>query len=104
MPEGKDCISPAAHSAFDTPIEMLEFIERLCQLSGGKPVGFKVLRRSPWEWFAICKAMLHTGIPPDFIVVDGAEGGMGAAPVSSPTAWARRCRKGRFGQQHPGEG
>lgn len=81
VPEGKDCISPAAHSAFDTPIEMLEFIERLRQLSGGKPVGFKFCVGHPWEWFAICKAMLHTGILPDFIVVDGAEGGTGAAPV-----------------------
>jgi glutamate synthase domain-containing protein 2 len=78
---GRDCISPAAHSAFRTPIEMMQFIEQLRQLSGGKPVGFKLCIGHPWEWFALCKAMMHTGILPDFIVVDGSEGGTGAAPV-----------------------
>jgi glutamate synthase domain-containing protein 2 len=78
---GKDCISPAAHSAFSTPREMMQFIARLRRLSGGKPVGFKLCIGHPWEWFAIVKAMLATGITPDFIVVDGAEGGTGAAPV-----------------------
>jgi glutamate synthase domain-containing protein 2 len=81
VPEGIDCISPAAHSAFSTPLEMMAFIEKLRQLSGGKPVGFKLCIGHPWEWFAIVKAMLATGIAPDFIVVDGAEGGTGAAPV-----------------------
>ena len=76
-----DCISPARHSAFDTPVEMLHFIERLRTLSGGKPTGFKLCIGHPWEWFAIAKAMLVTGITPDFIVVDGAEGGTGAAPL-----------------------
>jgi hypothetical protein len=60
---------------------MLQFIERLRELSGGKPTGFKLCIGHPWEWFAICKAMLETGIVPDFIVVDGAEGGTGAAPL-----------------------
>ena len=78
---GVDCVSPASHSAFRTPIEMMQFIERLRTLSGGKPVGFKLCIGHPWEWFAIAKAMLSTGITPDFIVVDGAEGGTGAAPV-----------------------
>ena len=78
---GVDCVSPASHSAFKTPIEMMHFIERLRTLSGGKPVGFKLCIGHPWEWFAIAKAMLETGITPDFIVVDGAEGGTGAAPV-----------------------
>ena len=78
---GTDCVSPASHSAFGTPIEMLLFIERLRVLSGGKPTGFKFCIGHPWEWFAICKAMLETGITPDFIVVDGAEGGTGAAPL-----------------------
>ncbi len=78
---GVDCVSPASHSAFSTPIEMLQFIDRLRNLSGGKPVGFKLCIGHPWEWFAIAKAMLETGILPDFIVVDGAEGGTGAAPV-----------------------
>ncbi|MFT3818504.1 MAG: FMN-binding glutamate synthase family protein [Rubrivivax sp.] len=81
VPVGVDCISPASHSAFGTPVEMMRFIERLRQLSGGKPTGFKLCIGHPWEWFAICKAMLETGILPDFIVVDGAEGGTGAAPL-----------------------
>lgn len=77
----QDCNSPAKHSAFSTPIELMEFIVKLRRLSGGKPVGFKLCIGHPWEWFAIAKAMLKTGITPDFIVVDGAEGGTGAAPV-----------------------
>jgi glutamate synthase domain-containing protein 2 len=81
VPIGVDCVSPAAHSAFSTPIEMLQFIDRLRMLSGGKPVGFKFCIGHPWEWFAICKAMLVTGLTPDFIVIDGAEGGTGAAPL-----------------------
>ncbi|MDQ1922694.1 FMN-binding glutamate synthase family protein [Massilia pseudoviolaceinigra] len=78
---GVDCLSPASHSAFSTPIEMLHFIERLRTLSGGKPTGFKLAIGHPWEFFGIVKAMLVTGIVPDFIVVDGGEGGTGAAPV-----------------------
>lgn len=78
---GVDCISPSSHSAFHTPIEMLQFITKLRQLSGGKPVGIKLCVGHPWEWFAIVKAMMETDITPDFIVVDGAEGGTGAAPV-----------------------
>ncbi len=81
VPEGADCISPAAHSAFSTPVELLEFIARLRELSGGKPTGFKFCVGHPWEWFGLVKAMLATGITPDFIVVDGAEGGTGAAPL-----------------------
>ena len=81
VPVGTDCVSPAAHSAFSTPIEMLAFIERLRSLSGGKPTGFKFCIGHPWEWFALAKAMVETGITPDFIVVDGAEGGTGAAPL-----------------------
>ena len=81
VPVAVDCISPARHSAFDTPVEMLQFVDRLRELSGGKPTGFKLCIGHPWEWLAICKAMLHTGIVPDFIVVDGAEGGTGAAPL-----------------------
>jgi glutamate synthase domain-containing protein 2 len=78
---GVACISPSSHSAFSTPIEMMQFIDRLRRLSGGKPTGFKLCIGHPWEWFAIAKAMLATGIVPDFIVVDGAEGGTGAAPL-----------------------
>jgi glutamate synthase domain-containing protein 2 len=81
VPEYEDCVSPASHSAFQTPVQMLEFIARLRELSGGKPVGFKLCIGHPWEWFAICKAMQKTGITPDFIVVDGTEGGTGAAPL-----------------------
>ncbi|MDT8990841.1 FMN-binding glutamate synthase family protein [Curvibacter sp. APW13] len=81
VPVGVDCVSPASHSAFSTPIEMMHFIERLRELSGGKPVGFKLCIGHPWEWFAMVKAMLATGITPDFVVVDGAEGGTGAAPL-----------------------
>ncbi|AZY49442.1 FMN-binding glutamate synthase family protein [Bordetella avium] len=77
----QDCNSPASHSAFDSPIGLMHFVARLRELSGGKPVGFKFCMGHPWEWFAIVKAMLKTGITPDFIVVDGAEGGTGAAPV-----------------------
>ena len=81
VPVGVDCISPARHPAFETPREMLQFIDRLRALSGGKPTGFKLCIGHPWEWFAICKAMLETDIVPDFIVVDGGEGGTGAAPL-----------------------
>ena len=81
VPEGVDCVSPASHSAFSTPVELLEFVARLRDLSGGKPTGFKFCVGHPWEWFALVKAMLKTGITPDFIVVDGAEGGTGAAPL-----------------------
>jgi glutamate synthase domain-containing protein 2 len=78
---GCDVISPASHSAFDGPIGLLQFVDRLRGLCGDKPVGFKLAIGHPWEWFAIAKAMRETGITPDFIVVDGAEGGTGAAPL-----------------------
>lgn len=78
---GEDCISPAYHKAFSTPVQMMAFIGEMRRLSGGKPVGFKLCIGHPWEFLAICKAMLQTGIYPDFIVVDGNEGGTGAAPV-----------------------
>ena len=78
---GEDCISPARHSTFDSPEGLLHFIARLRELSGGKPTGFKMALGHPWEWFGIAKAMRTTGILPDFIVVDGGEGGTGAAPL-----------------------
>ena len=81
VPMGQDCVSPASHSAFSTPRGLLEFVDRLRTLSGGKPTGFKLCIGHPWEFFAIAKAMIETGIVPDFIVVDGAEGGTGAAPL-----------------------
>ncbi len=79
--EGEDCISPASHSAFSTPMEMVAFIAKLRELAGGKPVGFKLCVGHPWEFLGVCKAMVETGITPDFIVVDGMEGGTGAAPL-----------------------
>jgi len=78
---GVDCVSPASHSVFSTPIQLLEFIAKMRELSGGKPAGMKLAIGHPWEFFAIAKAMVKTGITPDFIVVDGSEGGTGAAPV-----------------------
>jgi glutamate synthase domain-containing protein 2 len=81
VPMGVECHSPSSHSAFSTPIGLLEFVDRLRDLSGGKPTGFKLAMGHPWEWFAIAKAMKQTGIVPDFIVVDGGEGGTGAAPL-----------------------
>ena len=81
VPVGVECVSPSSHSAFRTPLEMMHFIARLRQLSGGKPVGFKLCIGHPWEWFGLVKAMLETDITPDFIVVDGGEGGTGAAPL-----------------------
>jgi glutamate synthase domain-containing protein 2 len=78
---GEDCISPPFHRSFSTPLEMLAFIVELRRLSGGKPTGFKLCIGHPWEFLAICKAMLESGNYPDFIVVDGNEGGTGAAPL-----------------------
>lgn len=86
VPMGQDCVSPARHSAFSTPLELLQFMARLREMSGGKPVGFKLAIGHPWEWFGIAKAMQEQAeanpeLLPDFIVVDGAEGGTGAAPA-----------------------
>lgn len=77
----KDCISPPGHTTFSTPVGMMQFIEELRRLSGGKPVGFKLCVGHPHEFLALTKAMIETGITPDFIVVDGTEGGTGAAPL-----------------------
>lgn len=81
IPEGVDCISPSYHSAFKTPLELVAFWQQIRELSGGKPVGIKLCIGQPWQFMAIVKAMLQTKNYPDFIVVDGAEGGTGAAPV-----------------------
>ena len=81
VPIGKDVNSPPTHSAFDNPIGLLNFVEKLRDLSGGKPVGFKLCIGKKSEFMGICKAMLETGITPDFITIDGAEGGTGAAPT-----------------------
>jgi glutamate synthase domain-containing protein 2 len=81
IPLGKDVVSPPTHTAFSTPIEFMHFIALLRELSGGKPIGFKLCLGSHREFFAICKAMLATDIIPDFITIDGGEGGTGAAPL-----------------------
>lgn len=81
VPAHEDCLSPAGHSAFSTPIELLEFAAQMRELSGGKPVGIKLCIGQMHEPFALVKAILETGILPEFIVVDGGEGGTGAAPV-----------------------
>ncbi|MGE4477051.1 MAG: FMN-binding glutamate synthase family protein, partial [Stutzerimonas sp.] len=81
VPMDRDCVSPASHSSFSTPLELLDFIAQLRELSEGKPIGFKLCLGHPWEFMAIAKAMLQSGILPDFIVVDGKEGGTGAAPL-----------------------
>ncbi|MBJ21315.1 MAG: FMN-binding glutamate synthase family protein [bacterium] len=80
VPMGADVVSPPGHGAFSTPIGLLEFVTRLRDLSGGKPVGFKLCVGKQREFLAICRAMLETGLVPDFITVDGGEGGTGAAP------------------------
>ncbi|MFU8816221.1 MAG: FMN-binding glutamate synthase family protein [Pseudomonadales bacterium] len=78
---GKTVVSPASHGEFDSPVGLLEFVDRLRSLSGGKPVGFKLCIGRRTDFFAICKAMVETGLLPDFITVDGGEGGTGAAPL-----------------------
>jgi glutamate synthase domain-containing protein 2 len=78
---GEDVISPPYHTAFTNPLELMTFIQKLRDLSGGKPVGFKLCVGHKSEFLAICKAMVKTGITPDFITVDGGEGGTGAAPL-----------------------
>lgn len=94
IPVGEDCLSPAAHSSFSTPIEMLEWIAELREIGRGKPVGIKLCVGQPHEVFAIAKAMLKTGITPDFITVDGAEGGTGAAPLELSNSVGMPLREG----------
>jgi glutamate synthase domain-containing protein 2 len=81
VPMGQDVMSPPGHTAFKTPVELLQFIGRLRDLSEGKPIGFKLCLGKRHEFLALCKAMIETGITPDFITVDGGEGGTGAAPL-----------------------
>ena len=81
VPMGKDVLSPPAHTAFRTPLEMLHFIDELRRLSGGKPVGIKLCVGNRAEFLALCKAMVETGSTPDYVAVDGGEGGTGAAPL-----------------------
>ncbi|MEV6810276.1 FMN-binding glutamate synthase family protein [Streptomyces sp. NPDC051132] len=81
VPEGRTVISPPYHRVFSTPRELVRFIARMRELSGGKPAGFKLCVGSRRQFLAVCKAMLEEGTAPDFIIVDGAEGGTGAAPL-----------------------
>jgi glutamate synthase domain-containing protein 2 len=94
VPMGRDCISPSWHSAFSTPRELMAFIAQLRELSGGKPVGFKLCVGLPWEFMGIVKAMLDTRVTPDFIVVDGSEGGTGAAPTEFADHMGAPMREG----------
>src|SRR5262245_19829476 len=94
VPIGLDCVSPARHPAFGTPVELVRFIAQLRDLSGGKPVGFKLCIGHPWEFMAICKAMLETGIRADFVVIDGKEGGTGASPLEFADHIGTRLREG----------
>ena len=75
-----DCNSPPRHSAFGSPAELIQFVQQLRELSGGKPIGFKLCVGQPHEFAALCHAMLDANVAPDFVTVDGTEGGTGAAP------------------------
>ncbi len=94
VPMGQDVISPPAHTSFESPEGLLQFVVRLRELSGGKPVGFKLCIGNKSEFLGICKAMLATGIRPDFITVDGSEGGTGAAPVELTNSVGTPLRDG----------
>ena len=94
VPMGQDVVSPPGHTAFSSPIGLLKFIAKLRDCSGGKPVGFKLCIGKKTEFLAICKAMLETGITPDFITVDGAEGGTGAAPIEMTNSVGTPLRDG----------
>jgi len=94
VPMGEDVVSPPSHSAFNTPTELLEFIHQLRQLADGKPIGFKLCIGKRSEFLAICKAMQKTGIMPDFITVDGGEGGTGAAPIELTNSVGTPLRDG----------
>ncbi len=94
VPVGKAVISPPGHSAFSTPQGLLDFVAQLRELSGGKPVGFKLCIGHKTEFIALCKAMQKSGITPDFITVDGSEGGTGAAPIELTNSVGTPMRDG----------
>jgi glutamate synthase domain-containing protein 2 len=94
VPMGADVVSPPAHTAFSTPTELLGFVKTLRELSGGKPIGFKFCVGRRDEFLGICKAMIETGITPDFITVDGGEGGTGAAPTEMTNSVGTPIRDG----------
>ncbi|MCP4185991.1 MAG: FMN-binding glutamate synthase family protein [Gammaproteobacteria bacterium] len=94
VPMGQDVVSPPTHTAFSSPLGLLQFVTRLRELSGGKPVGFKLCIGRKVEFLAICKAMLETGVTPDFITLDGSEGGTGAAPFEFSNSVGTPLREG----------
>jgi glutamate synthase domain-containing protein 2 len=94
VPQGQDCISPSRHSAFSTPLELIRFVAEMRRLAGGKPAGIKLCIGQEWEFMALCKAMLETGEAPDFMVIDGAEGGTGAAPLEFMDHMGKPLREG----------
>ncbi|WP_028766994.1 FMN-binding glutamate synthase family protein [Shewanella fidelis] len=96
IPRDRDCVSPAVNPECTTPKALLNFVKRLRELSGGKPVGFKLCVGNPVEFLGLCKAMIETGITPDFITVDGAEGGTGAAPVEFTNRLGMMCLEGVY--------
>jgi glutamate synthase domain-containing protein 2 len=81
VPVGQTVVSPARHTVFDDPEGLIRFIQTMRELSGGKPAGFKMCVSSRVEVLALCKAMMSLDVYPDFIIVDGSEGGTGAAPL-----------------------
>jgi glutamate synthase domain-containing protein 2 len=94
VPLGQDCVSPSAHSAFSTPLEMMRFAEKMRRLSGGKPAGFKLCVGQPWEFLAICKAMLETGIIPTSSWSTARKAGRVRRRSNSWTISACRCARG----------
>ncbi|MCL1137009.1 FMN-binding glutamate synthase family protein [Shewanella pneumatophori] len=96
IPKDRDCVSPAVNPECTTPKDLLNFVARLRELSNGKPVGFKLCLGNPVEFLGLCKAMIETGITPDFITVDGAEGGTGAAPVEFTNRLGMMCLEGVY--------
>lgn len=94
VPVGTEVVSPSAHSAFSSPLGLLQFLKQLRELSGGKPVGFKLCVGRESEFLGICKAMVESGITPDFITVDGGEGGTGAAPLEYSNSVGMPLRDG----------
>jgi glutamate synthase domain-containing protein 2 len=91
---GQDVLSPPGHSSFSTPLQLLDWVTELRRLSGGKPVGIKLCIGRRTEFMALCRAMRLSGKHPDFIAVDGGEGGTGAAPVEFSNSVGMPRREG----------
>jgi len=91
---GTKIVSPSSHAAFNTPTGLLEFVAELRKLSGGKPVGFKLCLGNRTEFVELAETMVSTGLRPDFISVDGGEGGTGAAPLEFSNSLGMPLRDG----------